>query len=108
MVFNVENPEFGEELFCHQERLNIDVRKPSGLRIDDYLEAHQEIRYNYDFGDEKHPEHESIKAWAKECYFREYDSEWVNMSLKFISYKKTEWDKINHENYKAIENKYMK
>jgi hypothetical protein len=141
----------------HQERLKIEVRKPSGLKIDDYLECHKEIRYNYDFGDdwwftvkleevvedyyfgyprlldgaetappedvggiygfyefmkiysdEKHLEHEDIKAWAKELYFREYDPEWINMRLKFISYKKTQWDKINHENYRVIENKYVK
>lgn len=140
----------------HQERLKIEVRKPNRLKIDEYLEAHKEIRYNYDFGDnwwftvrleevvedyyfgypmlldgaetappedvggldsfyefmkiygdEKHREHEGIKAWAKECYFKEYDSEWINRSLKFIPYKKTEWDKIDHENYRVIENKYM-
>jgi hypothetical protein len=36
----------------HQERLKIEVRKPSGLKIDDYLEKYKKIRYNYDFGDE--------------------------------------------------------
>ena len=141
----------------HQERLKIKVRKPSGLKIDDYLETYKEIRYNYDFGDdwwftvkleevvadyyfgypmlldgaetappedvggiygfyefmkiysdEKHLEHEDIKAWAKELYFREYDPEGINMRLKSISYKKTQWDKINHENYRVIENKYVK
>ena len=35
----------------HQERLQIEVRKPTGLKIDEYLEKHKEIRYNYDFGD---------------------------------------------------------
>ena len=104
----------------HQERLKIQVRKTRGLKIDNYLEAYKEIRYNYDFGDnwwftvkleeivrdyyfgypmlidgeetappedvsgiygfyefmkvygdEKHPEHERIKTWAEECYFRE-------------------------------------
>lgn len=33
----------------HQERLKIEVRKPTGLKIDDYLEKHKEIRYTYDF-----------------------------------------------------------
>lgn len=36
----------------HQERLKIEVRKPTGLKIDDYLEKYKEIRYNYDFGDD--------------------------------------------------------
>ena len=36
----------------HQERLKIVVRKPTGLKIDDYLEKYKEIRYNYDFGDD--------------------------------------------------------
>src|SRR6056297_625538 len=35
----------------HQERLKIEVRNPSGLKIDDYLEKYKEIRYSYDFGD---------------------------------------------------------
>ncbi|OWZ83357.1 plasmid pRiA4b ORF-3 family protein [Natranaerobius trueperi] len=35
----------------HQERLKIEVRKPTGIKIDDYLEKYKEIRYNYDFGD---------------------------------------------------------
>ena len=36
----------------YQERLKIEVRKPTGLKIDDYLEKYKEIRYNYDFGDD--------------------------------------------------------
>src|SRR5690554_3761045 len=36
----------------HQERLKIEVRKPTGLKIDDYLEKYKNIRYNYDFGDD--------------------------------------------------------
>lgn len=35
----------------YQQRLQVSVRKPSGLKIDKYLETHQMIRYNYDFGD---------------------------------------------------------
>lgn len=141
----------------HQERLKIEVRKPTGLKIDDYLEKYKEIRYNYDFGDdcwfiikleeiiddyyfgfptlldgaetappedvggihgfyefmeiykdEKHPEHEDIKAWAEGMHFREYDPDWINERLKGINYKKTEWDKINHERYVVIEDKYRK
>ncbi len=36
----------------HQERLKIEIRKPTGLKIDDYLEKYKEIRYHYDFGDD--------------------------------------------------------
>ncbi len=133
------------------------VRKPTGLKIDDYLEQHKEVRYIYDFGDDwqfnvrlenlvddycfgyptlldgaetappedvggipgfykfmeiyrdvRHPAHEEMVAWAKEQYFREYDPERINESLKYIKYKQTDWDKINHDNYKIIENKYRK
>lgn len=35
----------------YQERLKIEVRKPTGLKIDDYLETYKEIKYSYDFGD---------------------------------------------------------
>lgn len=141
----------------YQERLKIEVRKPTGLKIDDYLEKHKEIRYAYDFGDDwdfiirleqivddyyfgfptlldgaetappedvggihgfyefmeiykdvNHPDHEGTKEWAESLHFRDYDPDWINERLKGISYKKTEWDKIKHENYKVIEDKYRK
>ncbi|WP_336990063.1 plasmid pRiA4b ORF-3 family protein [Bacillus infantis] len=141
----------------YQERLKIEVRKPSGLKIDDYLEKYKEIKYSYDFGDgwrfnvkleqtvddyyfgfptlldgaetappedvgglpgfyeflevyrdEKHPEHEDMKVWAETMYFREYDPDSLNSRLKGLHYKKTEWDKINHERYIVIEDKYRK
>ena len=56
----------------------------------------------------KHSEHEEMKAWAESQYFREYDPDWINESLKGIKYQKTEWDKINHERYQIIEDKYRK
>lgn len=141
----------------YQERLKVSVRKPAGLKIDDYLEKHKEIKYDYDFGDgwqftikleqtvsdyyfgfptlldgamtappedvggipgfyeflkiyrnSEHPEHKDAKAWAEDMYFREYDPDWINERLKGINYKKTEWNKINHEQYKIIEDKYRK
>ena len=141
----------------HQERLKIEIRKPTGLKIDKYLEAHKEIHYLYDFGsdwqftitlenivddyyfgyptlldgaeaappedvggmdgfyeflaiyrDETHPEHEEMKQWAQSQRFREYDSDRTNSILKSLHYKKTEWDKINHDNYRIIEDKYRK
>ena len=141
----------------HQERLKIEVRKPTGLKIDEYLEKYKTIRYSYDFGDNwqftitleeivhdyyfgyptlldgaetappedvggmdgfytfldayrdpKHPDHEDARTWAESLWFREYDPEWINQMLKRISYKKTEWDKINHEMYRIIQDKYRK
>lgn len=139
----------------HQDRLKRVVRKPSGLKIDDYLETYKEIKYLYDFGDgwqfnikledvvddyyfgfptlldgaetappedvgglhgyyeflkayrdPSHPEHKELKVWAESLYFREYDVQWINSILKNIKYKKTEWDKVNHDNYMIIEDKY--
>jgi len=46
------DPELLEFEVPYQERLKIEVRKPSTLKIDDYLEKHKKIRYNYDFGDD--------------------------------------------------------
>jgi len=60
------------------------------------------------YRDETHPEHEEMKQWAKSQRFREYDPNWINRFFKFMNYKKTEWEKINHDNYRIIENKYRK
>ncbi|WP_181348001.1 plasmid pRiA4b ORF-3 family protein [Thalassobacillus sp. CUG 92003] len=52
----------------------------------------------YDFlemyNNPSHPEHEDMRAWAESQLFREYDPDHINKMLKFIHYKKTEWDKI--------------
>jgi hypothetical protein len=58
------------------------------------------------YHDKKHPEHKDMKAWAESLHFREYDPAWINEMLKGLNYKKTEWGKINHINYKIIEDKY--
>ncbi|MBT2582989.1 plasmid pRiA4b ORF-3 family protein [Planococcus sp. ISL-109] len=142
---------------AYQQRISAVVRKPSGIKIDEYLEKHDELLYNYDFGDgwqfrikledivddyyfgfptlldgaetappedvggipgfyeflkvyrdPKHPEHKETKDWADSLYFREYDPDLMNMLLKSRMYKKTEWDKIHHENHRVIEDKYRK
>lgn len=36
----------------YQERLKIAVRKPTTLKVDEYLKENKEIKYNYDFGDD--------------------------------------------------------
>lgn len=149
--------EFLEFEIPYQERLKVEVRKPSTLKIDKYIEDFKEIKYEYDFGDgweflikledivddyyfgfptlldgaetappedvggihgfyeflkvyndQEHPEHEEAKTWAESLSFRKYDPKWINRGLKSIKYKKTEWDKINHKNYKIIDDKYRK
>ena len=60
------------------------------------------------YNDAKHPEHEDIKDWAESLYFEEYDFNRINDKLKSIKYKKTEWDKINHNRYIIIGDKYRK
>ena len=49
-----------------------------------------------------------MNEWAESLNFREFDPDWINEILKSINYKKTEWDEINHENYKVIHDKYRK
>ncbi len=153
---NIE-PEFKRFEEAYQKRMSATVRKPSSIKIDEYLEKYGELTYNYDFGDgwqfrirleaivddyyfgfptllggaetappedvggihafyeflqiyrdDKHPEHAETKAWADGLYFKEYDPVWINSMLKSRMYKKTEWDKIHHENYRVIEDKYRK
>lgn len=60
------------------------------------------------YNDKNHPENKEVKKWADFQGFREYDPKWINYILKDIKYMKTDWDKINHINYKIIENKYRK
>ncbi len=36
----------------HQERIKIETRKPTTVKIDKHLERDKEIKYNYDFGDD--------------------------------------------------------
>ncbi|NLN81545.1 MAG: plasmid pRiA4b ORF-3 family protein [Clostridiales bacterium] len=134
------------------QNLRTVIRKPTGIKIDKYLEVHGQINYVYDYGDdwrilisleevvedyyygyptfidgaevappedvgglpgfyeflkvyydESHPEHEEIKVWAKEQGFQEYDPEYINMCLKSLRYKKTEWDKIEHKNFIPVD-----
>ena len=43
--------EFLEFEIPYQERLKIEVRKPTTTKIDEYIERNKEIKYIYDFGD---------------------------------------------------------
>lgn len=60
------------------------------------------------YNDTNHAKHKNIKSWADSLYFDEYNPERINDSLKSIKYKKTEWDKINHNRYRIIDDKYRK
>jgi hypothetical protein len=58
------------------------------------------------YNDPTHPDHKEITEWADSNYFHKYDPKHINVRLEGIHYKKTEWDKIHHENYKVIKDKY--
>ncbi|MFD1037422.1 plasmid pRiA4b ORF-3 family protein [Virgibacillus byunsanensis] len=139
--------EFADFQQAQLENLKTVIRKPTGIKIDTYIERYGELTYTYDFGDDwrflimleevkedyyygyptlidgaqtappedvgglrgyyeflniyhnaSHPDHEHIRNWAKEQSYREYDEEHINRMLKFIKYKKTEWEKINTTN----------
>lgn len=128
------------------QNLKTEIRKPTGIKIDTYIEKYGEITYMYDYGDgwqflitleevtedyyygyptlvagaetappedvggihgygeflkayhnENHPDHEDMKEWASDQWYREYDENFINRMLKHIMYKKTEWDKINDQ-----------
>lgn len=61
-----------------------------------------------DYLDESHPDHEEARAWAEMQEFEEYDPKEINRKLKELKYQKTEWKKIDHKNYKIINDKYRK
>lgn len=67
--------------------------------FEDFLEA---------YGDEDHPEHAETKTWGDSMEFKPYDAEDINKRLKAIRYQKTQWDKIDHKNYKIVSDKYRK
>lgn len=58
------------------------------------------------YHDSTHPDHEVILAWATGQQYRAYDPDFLNDMLKFSKYQKTEWDKINHQNYEVLSDKY--
>lgn len=149
--------EFKEFEIAHQEKLKAVVRKPRGIKIDDYLDKYQELLYSYDFGDgwefsikledtvddyyfgyatlldgaetappedvgglggfynflkvyhdELHPEHQGVREWADMQRFEEYDPDRINEFLKMRKCMKTQWDKINHNHYVIVSDKYRK
>lgn len=51
---NIKNmpSEFKEFNDAYLKNLNTVIRKPTSIKIDDYIEKYGEIEYNYDFGDD--------------------------------------------------------
>jgi len=60
------------------------------------------------YNDESCPEHEAAKEWVDGLLFKTYDHDVINDRLKRVKYQKTKWDRINHKNYKVIDDKYRK
>lgn len=58
------------------------------------------------YRDSAHPEYLSTYAWAEGQYYLPLDIAEVNERLKYVKYKKTEWQNINHENYYVLSDKY--
>ncbi|MBA9028627.1 plasmid pRiA4b ORF-3 family protein [Peribacillus huizhouensis] len=54
-----------------------------------------------------HPEHDYLCSWAAEQGFRLYNKAAMNQILKHHKHQKTEWDKVHHENYRVISDKYI-
>lgn len=135
--------------------LDLTVKQPSRIKLDNYLEKHREILYQYDFGDDwhikvvlddivedynfgfptlldgegmappedvggpngykefleiyqnpSHPEYLSIYAWGERMNFLPLDLDEVNILLKQVKYKKTEWQHIDHDHYFVLSDKY--
>lgn len=45
-------PEFSKFNEAHLKNLKVEIRKPTGIKIDLYLEKYRELQYTYDFGDD--------------------------------------------------------
>lgn len=65
--------------------------------FNEFLEAYQ---------NEQHPEHVNMREWASHQNFNEYDEDHINDVLKQVKYVKTEWDKIDHDNYVVLSGPY--
>lgn len=56
--------------------------------------------------DSTHPDYLSMFSWAESQVFLPLDIARVNDSLKYVKYKKTEWENVDHINYHVISDKY--
>ncbi|MER2262447.1 MAG: SEC-C metal-binding domain-containing protein [Psychrobacillus sp.] len=132
-----------------------EVKQPTRIKIDSYLQEMDHLIYNYDFGDDwrirveleetvedyyfgfptilegegtappedvggppgfeefkkimdnpNHPDYLHMFGWAEQQGYKPLDIDRTNDLLKFVKYKKTEWDKIDHDNYLVLSDKY--
>ena len=58
------------------------------------------------YQDPTHPEYLSTYAWAEGQYYLPLNIVKINEGLKYVQYKKTEWQFINHKNYHVLSDKY--
>ncbi|MGM7636619.1 IS1096 element passenger TnpR family protein [Bacillus sp. Hm123] len=133
------------------------VKQPSRMKIDKYLERDGSLLYGYDFGDDwrikveleqtvddyyfgyptllagegtappedvggppgykeflkvyhdqTHPDFLQTVAWAERQRYVPLDTDYINDSLKYVKYKKTEWSHIDHKNYMILSDKYRR
>ncbi|WP_203363642.1 plasmid pRiA4b ORF-3 family protein [Bacillus sp. REN10] len=60
------------------------------------------------YHDPTHPEFLQTVAWAEKQRYVPLDIDYINDSLKYVKYKKTEWSKIDHKNYVIISDQYRR
>lgn len=60
------------------------------------------------YQDPTHLEYVSICKWAKQQRYLPLDINRLNESIKYVVYKKTEWQNIHHKNYHVISDKYRR
>ncbi|MEK3976748.1 SEC-C metal-binding domain-containing protein [Psychrobacillus sp. FSL K6-1267] len=53
-----------------------------------------------------HPDYLHMYGWAERQEFKPFDKDKLNELLKNVKYKKTEWEKIDHDNYLVLTDKY--
>lgn len=60
------------------------------------------------YNDPSHENHDDALEFVKMNVFWPYNEDHMNSLLKRLKYRKTEWDKISHENFIVIKDKYYK
>lgn len=58
------------------------------------------------YNDPTHPDYLTTYAWAESQSYMPLDITEVNECLKYVKYKKTEWEHVDHENYSVLSDKY--
>ena len=58
------------------------------------------------YHDPKHPDYLATHAWAEAQNYKPFNIDVINERLKYSKYQKTEWDRIDHENFYVKSDKY--